>query len=319
MPWKWITCTFFTSAMARVMFSSLSVALSVCLSVCLLAALRKKRLNGFSWNFQGRWDLIQERIFMKCSEKDGRDTGSNLEHFRDVTVNPLNPGSIYYFLDPCLFVIQWKTGERIFMNFLWNVRHDTRNNWLDCFIPAHLGAPGVFVSNITIQSMSGFSWNFQYMLAMTQGTIWNILGIIGITPWAQGSFFYFLGPCLLATSRNTGWMDLYEICRIWTQEAIGCIVSRLSRLFHALQTRRGGGLCSRSASCLRYAILPRTRPERTLLFYSTQQENNGCPRDISAVLTNANSCTSSKIGVIRYIITKYARCFWVGCNYSSTP
>ena len=32
---------------------------------------------------------------MKFSEKDGHDTGSNLEHFRDVTVNPLNPGSIY--------------------------------------------------------------------------------------------------------------------------------------------------------------------------------------------------------------------------------
>ena len=34
---------------------------------------------------------------MKFSEKDGYDTGSNLEHFRDVTVKPLNPGSIYLF------------------------------------------------------------------------------------------------------------------------------------------------------------------------------------------------------------------------------
>ena len=119
---------------------------------------------------------------------------------------------------------------------------------------SHLGAPGVFVSNTTVKSMSGFSWNFQDMLAMTQETIWYILGMISLTPWTQGSFSYFLGPCLLATSRNTGWMDIHEISRIWTQEAIGYTVSRLSRLFHALQTRRGGGLCSRSASCLKCNI-----------------------------------------------------------------
>ena len=34
---------------------------------------------------------------MIFSEKDGHDTGSNLEHFRDVTVYPLNPESIYLF------------------------------------------------------------------------------------------------------------------------------------------------------------------------------------------------------------------------------
>ena len=123
-----------TSAMAKVMFSSLSVALSVWQSVCLsVSNTAEKRLNGFSWNFQGKWDLIQgtvanifrmfhsnsvntgifshffggiypsqqlcrktvERIFMKFPEKDGHDTRSNLKHFLDVMVNPLNPGSIY--------------------------------------------------------------------------------------------------------------------------------------------------------------------------------------------------------------------------------
>ena len=74
-------------------------------------------------------------------------------------------------------------------------------------------------------------------------------GMIGLIPWTQVFFFYFLDPCLLVTSRNNGWMDIHEIVRIWTQEAIGYIVSRLSRLFHALQTRRGGGLRSRSAFC----------------------------------------------------------------------
>ena len=34
---------------------------------------------------------------MKFSEKDGLDTKSNLEHFRDFTINPLNPGPIYLF------------------------------------------------------------------------------------------------------------------------------------------------------------------------------------------------------------------------------
>ena len=34
---------------------------------------------------------------MKFFEKGGLHTRSNLEHFRDVTVNPLNPGSIYLF------------------------------------------------------------------------------------------------------------------------------------------------------------------------------------------------------------------------------
>ena len=84
---------------------------------------------------------------------------------------------------------------------------------------------------------------------MTQGITWNILRMIGLTPWTQGSLFYFLSPCWLATSWNTRWMNIHKIIRIWTQEAIGYTVSRLSRLFHALQTRRVGGLRSRSASC----------------------------------------------------------------------
>ena len=56
----WIVDFIITSAMAKVMFSSLSVA---CLFVCLsVSNITEKRLNGFSWNFQGRWDLIQWTI-----------------------------------------------------------------------------------------------------------------------------------------------------------------------------------------------------------------------------------------------------------------
>ena len=105
------------------------------------------------------------------------------------------------------------------------------------------------------------------MLAMTQETICNILGMISITPWTHGTLFYFLGPCLLATSRNTGWMDIHEIFKIWTQEAISYTVSRLSRLFCTLQTRHGGGLRSRSASCY-WCVICMTNSHSEILYLS---------------------------------------------------
>ena len=268
---------------------------SVCLSVCLpVSYITENRLNGFSWNFQGKWDLIQGiigNIFMmfhltpwtqdfsptfseqsmplsSIAEKrlngflwdfqkeTDMEQGAIWNIFGMLRLTPWILGGFIYFLDPCLFVILWKNVwtdfHEIFMKRqAWHKKLLARlfHTCPDCLTVSHLGALGVFVSNTTVNSMSVFSWNFQYMLAMTQETFFNILGMIGLTPWTQGSFFYFLGPCLLATSRNTGWMDIHEIFRIWTQEAIGCTVSRLSRLFHALQTRRGGGLRSRSASC----------------------------------------------------------------------
>ena len=86
----------FTSAMAKVMFSSLpvtclfvclsaclSVCLSVCMSVCLsVINITEKRLNGFSWNFQGRWDLIQGTI----------GNIFRMFHFGDDRCNPLDTG-----------------------------------------------------------------------------------------------------------------------------------------------------------------------------------------------------------------------------------
>ena len=44
-------------------------------------------------------------------------------------------------------------------------------------------------------------------------------------------------------------MNIHEIVRIWTQGAIDKTVLCTNRLFHTPQTRCGGGLCSRSASC----------------------------------------------------------------------
>ena len=54
---------------------------------------------------------------MKFSEKDDHDTGSNLKHFRDVTVNPLNPGSIYLFPGSVIFC---NIMEKQVNGFSWN-------------------------------------------------------------------------------------------------------------------------------------------------------------------------------------------------------
>ena len=86
------------------------------------------------------------------------------------------------------------------------------------------------------------------MSALTQEAILKILWIDGLTPWTQDSFFLFSGS-LLATSWNNGWVDIHEIVRKWTKGAIGYTVSRLNRLFPALQTSLCGGLRSRNASC----------------------------------------------------------------------
>ena len=112
----------------------LFVSLSVCLSVCLLATLRKtderifmkfsvevgldarnnlKHFKDAPFNALNTALFLDfsedsmfvssiaektvERFFMNFSEKDGHDRKRNLEHFRDVAVNPLNPGSIYLF------------------------------------------------------------------------------------------------------------------------------------------------------------------------------------------------------------------------------
>ena len=58
-----------------------------------------------------------EPIFMKFLEKDRLDTRSNLEHFRDVAVNPLNPESIHQF-SGSVFVCN--IMEKRVNGFSWN-------------------------------------------------------------------------------------------------------------------------------------------------------------------------------------------------------
>ena len=68
----------------------------------LLAALRKKRLSGFLWNFQKRTDLTQGAI-------------GNI--FGMLLLTPWILERFIYFLDPCLFVILWKNGWTDFHDF----------------------------------------------------------------------------------------------------------------------------------------------------------------------------------------------------------
>ena len=85
------------------------------------------------------------------------------------------------------------------------------NNCLDCFpaakivsrSPIYMGAAAYLLA--TLKWMSRFSWNFQDRLAVTKGTIWNIWGIIRLTPWMQDVFFFFfLGPSFITTI----WSDI---------------------------------------------------------------------------------------------------------------
>ena len=140
----------------------------MCLSVCLsVSNITEKRLNGFSWNFQGRWKLIQGTIgnifrvfhltpwtqdfFPTFSEQSmplssiaekrlngfwwnfqnstDMTQGAMWNIFRMLCLTSWILGWFIYFLDPCLFVILWKNGWTDFHGFfLWNVGHNTRNH-----------------------------------------------------------------------------------------------------------------------------------------------------------------------------------------------
>ena len=68
---------------------------------------------------------------------------------------------------------------------------------LDCFMVSHIGAPGLFVSNTTVKSLSGFSWNFQDMLALTQGVNLNIFGDDRFKPLDTEFLILFSGSVLV--------------------------------------------------------------------------------------------------------------------------
>ena len=131
------------------------VRCSVCLSVCLsVSNVTEKRLNGFSWNLLGRWDLLQGTI-----------------------------GNIF----------------RMF--------HLTP--WTQDFYP-HFSEQSMPLRSIAEKRLNGFSWNFQKKTDMPQGAIWNIFGMLRLTPWILGRFIYFLDPCLFITLWKNGWTDFHD-------------------------------------------------------------------------------------------------------------
>ena len=83
------------------MFSRKSVSVS---------SITGNRMNGFS---------------SKVSAKMNHEASNNLQHFRGVKVDLLNPGSLYYFLDSCLLVTLRENGRTDFHDIFtkWHVRH----------------------------------------------------------------------------------------------------------------------------------------------------------------------------------------------------
>ena len=140
--------------MAKVMFSSLSVALSVCLSACLLATLRKNGWTDFheicrvcgTW-YKEQWEHFQDvpvhplntdffptfseqsMPLSSIAEKRLNGFSWNFQKKTDMTqwviwyifgmlrLTPWILGRFIYILDPCLFVILWKNG--------WTDSHET--------------------------------------------------------------------------------------------------------------------------------------------------------------------------------------------------
>ena len=95
--------------------------------------------------------------------------------------------------------------------------------------------------------MNGFSWYFKDRSAITERAISGSLEILSLSSCTE-VLFLCLDPCLFETLQNKRWIYCYDILAILPQGAIGQTVSRLTRLFHAPQTRRGGGLRSCNAS-----------------------------------------------------------------------
>ena len=95
------------------------------------------------------------------------------------------------------------------------------------------------ISHIVEKRVNGFSYNFQDESDIRQGTIWNVLEMLRLTPWTQGICFYFLHLCLLAALPKT----VQPICMKFsgyvgpdTTKTIGRTLSHLTRLFHGPHT-----------------------------------------------------------------------------------
>ena len=140
---------------------------------------------------------------MKLTGKVCFNTRSNVKPFGNVVFYPLGPESIFYFVDPCLLANYEETGAQIFMIFSWYVRHDTKNNWLDCFTACTLGSAvdsRLFHSSQTRRGGGLYSRGVSCWLSVVQNSVrntWRTLyhNNIGI------------GPTYL-----THWVHVTQIC-----------------------------------------------------------------------------------------------------------
>ena len=128
---------------------------------------------------------------------------------------------------------------------IWH--RELSGTWLACTVEPleHRKSFSTFaVSNITGNWMKRFSLNFQQRLNMRQRTIWNILGMLQLTPWIQDRFFFFFWICdcwsYYGKKHANGFLwNFHEIFGA-TQEIISWTVARLTRLSHSLPSRRSG-------------------------------------------------------------------------------
>ena len=184
------------------------------------------------------------RIFIKFSAKVGPEIRTDLELSQDVAIKPLNSGSIFYFLDPCLVVMLQKHAWMDFHEIFTKCQTQPTNSYLDCLTSAQSVSLWQVGKQHYGKWISRFSWHFRYRLAVTRGKVWNIFGMIRLTYGILHYFFFwFLDPLLWASLRSDGWTDIPQIFRIWTQQ--------MARLFHAwiYCNTLSGCLCSRNASC----------------------------------------------------------------------
>ena len=117
-----------------------------------------------------------------------------------------------------------KTHGQIFLKFSGYVDEDTRNNLetlgMVCSTPCIQGFFLYFFKEIHVceqhygKTDEWIFMKFLERLDMRQGKIWNIFGMLRLTPWIRDRFFYFQDPCLLVMLWKNGWMDFHEILMI---------------------------------------------------------------------------------------------------------
>ena len=136
---------------------------------------------------------FSKRIFMGFSGQMGLSTGNNLEYFGagggGAEFNPLDRGGFFS-------MFSWKS---------------------------------VSAGIITGKLMNGFSWNLQQKWNTRQETIYNIFGMLWLSPWNRRRSLYLRDTCLLVISWKTGeWIFMI----FFYKKRSGTYMKKLTRLFH---------------------------------------------------------------------------------------